>query len=164
MLGRRAIPPLRVAPPRRFFGGRRGPKKAMATHSQQQAPGVSDLVARLVDGLGELLAQHVALARLELGEEVQALARVLGRVALVTPLLIVGYAMLCLALAFALSPWLGVPGAVALVGVANLAGGGLGLLSVSKTLKRPHLSQTSSAARESAAVLVAEAREVSGVH
>ncbi len=136
----------------------------MTKHAQAQAPGVSDLMARLVDGLGELLAQHVALLRLELRDEAHGVARVFGTVALVVPLLIVGYAMLCFAVAFALAPGLGVPGAVALVGAANVVAGGLGLWGVRRTLQRRHLPQTSEAARESAAVLVAEAREVRGVH
>jgi len=130
----------------------------------KEAPGVTDLVARLVDGLGELLAQHVALARLELGDEVQAVSRVLGTVALVTPLLAVGYALLCLALALALSPWLSLPGGVALVGAANLLGGGLGLWAVRRTLRRPRLAGTQEALRESTTELLAEVREVRGVH
>jgi len=129
-----------------------------------QTPGVSDLMARLVDGLGELLSQHLALARLELRDEAHGVARVFGTLALVVPLLVVGYAMLCFAVAFALSPRLGVPGAVALVGAANVLAGGVGLLGVRRTLERPHLPQTSEAVRESAAALVAEAREVRGVH
>ena len=136
----------------------------MRKHTQAEAPAVADLVARMVDGLGELLTQHVALARLEVGEEVQAVARVAGTVALVTPLLVVGYAMLCLALAFALSPLLGLAGAVAVVGAANLLAGGAGLWAVRNTLRRPHLEETAQAVRQSASVLVAEAREVTGVH
>src|SRR5208282_2899038 len=95
-----------------FFFRRRGPCLATQKHTKE-APGVTDLVARLVDGLGELLAQHVALARLELGDEVQAVSRVLGTVALVTPLLAVGYALLCLALALPIAPWPSLPGGVA---------------------------------------------------
>ncbi len=137
----------------------------MATRKHTDAtPRVTDLVARLVDGLGELLAQHVALARLELGDEVRSVSGVLATLALVTPLLVVGYALLCLALAFALSGWLSLPGAVALVGAANLLGGGLGLLAVRRTLKRPHLSETTETLRESTTALLSEVREVRGVH
>ena len=136
----------------------------MRKHVQAESPGLSDLMARLVDGLGELLAQHVALARLELRDEAHAVARVFGTVALVVPLLVVGYAMMCFAVAFALATRLGVPGAVALVGAANLVVGGLALVGVRRTLQRPHLPQTSEAVRESAAALAAEAREVRGVH
>ena len=48
------------------------------TDVPEQASGVTDLVARLVDGLGQLLAQHVELARLELVEESRSLGRTLG--------------------------------------------------------------------------------------
>jgi len=136
----------------------------MRKHAHAQAPGVGDLMARLVDGLGELISQHVALARLELRDEAHGVARVFGMLALVVPLLLVGYAMMCFSVAFALSTRLGVPGAVALIGGANLLAGALGLLGVRRTLQRPHLPQTSEAVRESATALVAEAREVRGVH
>ena len=136
----------------------------MTRQADNEAPGVSDLMARLVDGVGELLAQHVALARLEVGDELHSVARVLGTLAVVTPAVVVGYAMLCLALAFTLVPLLSLPGAVALVGAANLVGGGLALWSVRKTLQRQPLQQTAQAVRESASLLATEAREVSGVH
>ncbi len=136
----------------------------MRKQTQAETPGVSDLVGRLVDGLGELLAQHVALARVEVGEEVQSVARVAGTVALVTPLLVVGYALLCLALAFALSPLVGLAVALALVGAANLLAGGIGLWAVRNTLRRPRLEETAQAVRESASMLLAETREVTGVH
>jgi uncharacterized membrane protein YqjE len=136
----------------------------MSREVEVQAPGVTDLVGRLVDGLGQLLAQHVALARLELGEEARGLSRALGTVALFIPLLVVGYAMLCFGLAFALARWLTVPGAVLLVGAANLLLGGVGLWTVRKAFARPLLQDTTAAVRESAQVLKVEAREVRGVH
>jgi uncharacterized membrane protein YqjE len=137
----------------------------MKREAPAQAPGVTDLVGRLVDGLGQLLAQHVALARLELGEEARGLSRALGTLALFTPLLVVGYAMLCFGLAFALARWLSVPGAVLLVGAANLLVGGVGLWTVRKAFARPVLQDTTAAVRESAQALQAgPRREVSGVH
>jgi hypothetical protein len=126
---------------------------------------MTELVARLVDGIGQLLAQHVALARLELSEEARTVGRAVGTMALFVPLLIVGYAMLCLGIAFALSPFLSVPGAVLLVGLVNLVGGGVALFRIYRTLKRPVLEESAEAVRESARALAAEARgEVPGVH
>jgi uncharacterized membrane protein YqjE len=137
----------------------------MKRDAPEQAAGVTDLVGRLVDGLGQLLAQHVALARLELSEEARSLSRALGTLALFTPLLVVGYAMLCFGLAFALARWLSVPGAVLLVGAANLVAGGVGLWTVRRAFLRPMLQDTTAAMRESAQALQAEAhREVRGVH
>jgi len=130
-----------------------------------QSAGVTDLVGRLVDGLGQLLGQHVALARLELGEEARTLGRTLGTLALFTPLLVVGYAMLCFGVAFALAPWLSLPGAVLLVGTVNLLAGGVGLWTVRKAFGRPMLPDTTAAVQESAQALQVEAhREVGGVH
>ena len=126
---------------------------------------MTDLVGRLVDGLGQLLAQHVALARLEFSEETRGLGRALGTLALFIPLLVVGYAMLCFGVAFALAGWLSLPGAVLLVGAANLLGGGVGLWTLRKAFARPVLQDTTAAVRESAQALRSESRrEVSGVH
>ena len=131
----------------------------------EQPAGVTDLVAKLVDGLGQLIAQHVALARIELGEEARSVSRSLGTLAVFTPLLVVGYAMVCFGVAFALSPLLSMPGAVLLVGAVNLVVGGIGLFRVIQVLKRPHLEDSTAAARESTHLLATEARvEVGGVH
>ncbi len=138
----------------------------MTKREQEQPPGVTDLVARLVDGLGQLIAQHVTLARIELGEEARSVSRTLGTMALFTPLVVVGYAMLCFGVAFAMVPLLSMTGAVLLVGGANLVAGGVGLWRVIQVLKRPHLGDTAAAVRESTTQLLAtEAqREVRGVH
>ena len=130
-----------------------------------ERPGMTELVARLVDGIGQLLAQHVALARIELSEEAHSVGRALGTMALFVPLLVVGYAMLCFGLAFALSGLLSVPLAVLLVGLANFVAGGVALWRVYRTLKRPALEESTAAARESARALAAEVRgEAPGVH
>jgi hypothetical protein len=137
----------------------------MARDVPAPTAGVTDLVGRLVDGLGELLSQHLALARLEFGEETRGLGRAIGTVALFVPLLVVGYAMLCFGLAFALAHWLSLPGAVLLVGAVNLVLGGVGLWTARKAFVRPVLQDTTAAVRESAQALRVETRrEVSGVH
>lgn len=138
----------------------------MGTKRREDEPaGVTDLVARLVEGFGQLLSQHVALARIELGEEARGLGRSLAQLLLFAVFVLLGYAMLCLALAFALGPWLTMAGAVAAVGGLNFFGGALGLWSLRKILDRPMLEQTLAAAQESAQSLAAEAhREVGGVH
>jgi uncharacterized membrane protein YqjE len=137
----------------------------MKQDAPQQPPGVTDLVAKLVDGLGQLIAQHVTLARIELGEEARSVSRSLGTLAVFTPLLVVGYAMLCFGVAFALSPVLSMPGAVLLVGAVNLVVGGIGLWRVIRVLKRPHLEDSAAAVRESTRLLATEAGvEVGGVH
>lgn len=137
----------------------------MMKREQEASPGIADLVARLVDGLGQLITQHVELARVELGEELGSVSRTLGTMALFTPLVVVGYAMLCFGVAFALAPFLSMPGAVLLVGGANLVAGGIGLWRVIQVLKRPHLEDTAAAVRESSELLAGEVRrEVRGVH
>lgn len=138
----------------------------MVRHRKQgERPGVADLVSRLVDGLGQLLAQHIALARIELGEEARSVGRALGTMAVFVPLLLVGYGMLCFALAFAMSTLLTVPGAVALVGGVNLLAGAAGLWRARSALRRPALQNTTEAVRESAHALAAQAKgEAPGVH
>jgi uncharacterized membrane protein YqjE len=137
----------------------------MRNDEQERPPGVTDLVARLVDGLGQLLSQHVALARLELGEEARSVSHALGTLALFTPMLVVGYAMVCFGVAFVLARWVALPWAVLLVAAVNLAVGGVGVFNVRKALKRPRLEETTASMRESAQLLAVEGeREVSGVH
>jgi uncharacterized membrane protein YqjE len=131
----------------------------------EQTAGVTDLVARLVEGFGQLLSQHVALARIEIGEEARTIGISLGKLALFGVFLLLGYAMLCFALAFALAPWLSMAGAVAAVGGLNLVAGGVGLWTLRTLLQRPLLEDSLAAAQESAQLLASEAhREVGGVH
>jgi uncharacterized membrane protein YqjE len=126
---------------------------------ETQAPGVTDLVGRLVDDLGQLISQHVALARLELGEEARSMGRVATSVALVVPLFLVGYALLCFGVALALDDVMGLTAAVFLVGGVNILIGLVALLVARQALKRQHLPGIGTEVRKSAQLLVTQASE-----
>lgn len=88
----------------------------------------------LFDGLGELLVEHLRLAKLELKDDARYLGVRLGVIALLAPLVLVGYGFLCVAGALALTPRLGAPLAFCLVGAVNLLGGGLGVAAAARQL------------------------------
>src|SRR3954471_11658706 len=96
----------------------------MAGNAVEQ--GIAAQVARIADGLSRLVSQHVALLRLELAEDAKAVGISVGTIAALAPFVLVGYALLCASVAWAVSPWVGVAGGLAIVGGVNVAGGGGG--------------------------------------
>jgi hypothetical protein len=108
-------------------------------HVSTHRPGTAELLAQLAHELGNLVSQHIALAKLELGETARRTGLGVAQIAACAPLVLVGYAFLNAALALALGPWLSVPGAVALVGLLNVAGGVLGVVLAARSLRRPPL-------------------------
>lgn len=107
----------------------------MHVGSEQTDRGVAALVGRMADGFSRLVTQHLQLARVELAEDAKALGLDMASIAVFVPFLLVGYAFVCGALAAVLAPWTGWAGALALVGAANLVGGGLGILRAVKRMK-----------------------------
>jgi uncharacterized membrane protein YqjE len=88
-------------------------------------------VRRLADALSRLVREHFDLARAELKADAGRLGRDAAVAAVGLPFLGAGFFLLQLALAALVARALGVPGALAVVGAANLAlGGGLALLAV----------------------------------
>jgi uncharacterized membrane protein YqjE len=81
----------------------------MAPKTAAQPPPVKDSFQRLVDGLQTLFREHLALARLELRDDVKRIGRDLLFSAAGVPLLLVGYVLLMvsagLALALVLQAW-----------------------------------------------------------
>lgn len=121
--------------------------------------GITALIGRMADGFSRLVTQHIALARLELAEDARQMGVGLGRIAAFLPFVLTGYALLCGALALVLARWVGVAGGLALVGAANVLGGGLGLsraLRQMRSVKVMHGTQEE--LNRSAAALSAPAR------
>lgn len=118
--------------------------------------GLPALLGRVADAMGRLVTQHLTLARLELAEDARQLGQSLGRIALFVPFLVVGYAFLCGALAAVLSRWLGIWGALAVMGGVNLVGGGIGILhGVSQLRQKRVMPGTQNELNRSATVLSA---------
>jgi len=97
----------------------------------------------LVDSFSELVAQHVRLARVELADDAKYIGVRVGVIALLAPLILVGYGSLCVALAFALQRVMPFDVAFLLVGLLNLAIGAVGILKAVKQLQaRPVLEES----------------------
>lgn len=85
--------------------------------------GIAAQVARIADGLSRLVSEHLNLLRLELAQDAKAVGTSVGTIAALAPFVLVGYTLLCASLAWAVSPWVGVAGGLAIVGGVNVAGG-----------------------------------------
>src|SRR5512140_3861290 len=105
--------------------------------------GIPHLVANVADGFSRLFSQHLALARTELQQDAKAMAADVGLIAAFAPFVLVGYALLCVALGAFLARWLGLAGGLAAVGGANVLGGALGIAAAIRRLKRRELLEGS---------------------
>jgi hypothetical protein len=85
------------------------------------------LVRDVVDDMGTLVAGHVRLARAELAADARGLGRRVAVVALGASLLLVGYALACVAAALALAHVFGAPLAFLAVGGVHIVGAGVAL-------------------------------------
>lgn len=111
--------------------------------SREEDRGLTSLISRLADSMAKLVSQHITLARLELAEDAKTVGREAGKIAAFVPFVLLGYALLCVALSFVLSRWLGHAGGFAVVGAVNLLGGALGAFSAAKRLQgRKMLDET----------------------
>jgi len=115
------------------------------------------LARNLVEDLGTLVVGHLRLARAELAADARAYGRRAAFVGVATALLLVGYALACVATSLALAPRLGAPLAFVVVGGVHLVGAGvcLGLLLRRATV--PALGESLSALDRTVATLSAGA-------
>jgi hypothetical protein len=105
-------------------------------------PGTTELLQQLAGELGHLLAQHIALAKVELGASARRTGLGVAQIAACAPLVLVGYAFLNGALALALVRWLSPAAAVAVVGLLNVGAGCLGVLLAARAFRRPMLDDS----------------------
>src|SRR5437764_13424985 len=82
-----------------------------------------DALQRLLDGLQTFIREHLALARVEMKQDLRAMGKDLAVGAAGVPALGAGYLLLMVALALLLSRWLPSWAAFRLVAVVNLAAG-----------------------------------------
>ena len=83
-----------------------------------------DALHRLLDALQTLIREHLALARVELKQDLRTMGRDLATGAAGVPLLAVGFLLLMFAIASLLSIWLPAWAAFGIVALVNLAAGG----------------------------------------
>ncbi len=93
--------------------------------TQTEAPSLSEAFGRLTDGIQRLIRDHLALVRTELRQDLKAAGRDVALALLGVPSLLLGYALLMVAIAFVLVPFTGNAGAFAIVGAVNLLAGGV---------------------------------------
>ncbi|HET9754243.1 MAG TPA: phage holin family protein [Myxococcales bacterium] len=84
-----------------------------------------DAFQRLIDGLQTLVREHMALARVELKEDLRGMGRDVLAGAAGVPALAAGYLLLMIALGYLLAVWLPSWAAFGIVALANLGIGGL---------------------------------------
>ncbi|HEY1333229.1 MAG TPA: phage holin family protein [Myxococcaceae bacterium] len=113
-----------------------------AGNTPEHRPRTTELLVQLVGDLGNLVSQHIALAKLELGETASRIGLGVGQIAACAPLVLVGYAFLNAALALWLGRWLSLPGAVGLVGLLNVVGGTVGIVLAARSFRRPPLDDS----------------------
>ena len=97
---------------------------------------------QLAGELSNLVSQHIALAKLELGETAKRTGLGVAQIAAFAPLILVGYGFLNAALALLLGRWIPLAGAVALVGLLNVVAGLLGVGLAARSFRRPVLDDS----------------------
>ena len=97
---------------------------------------------QLAGELSNLVSQHIALAKLELGETAKRTGLGVAQIAAFAPLILVGYGFLNAALALLLGRWVPLAGAVALVGLLNVVAGLLGVGLAARSFRRPVLDDS----------------------
>ena len=114
---------------------RRPVEEAMPSVTKSESNGkIAVLLTNIADGLGRLVSEHIALARMELKEDAAALAKALRLTVTFFALVLIGYVFLCSALVAVLAAEsMSLAAALAIVGGGNLL---LGAIGASLTLRR----------------------------
>jgi uncharacterized membrane protein YqjE len=89
------------------------------------APPTLDALQRLIDGLQTLMREHIALARVELKQDLRETGRDLAVSAAGVPALAAGYLLFMAAIAFLLATWMPQWAAFGIVALVNLGTGSI---------------------------------------
>jgi uncharacterized membrane protein len=112
-------------------------------HDKESSEGIVALIKETADGFGQLIADHIKLARLELVVDLKTQGRRVAAMALIIPLIFLGYGLICVALSLVLSRSMGLPAALFLVGGVHVAAGAIGVAIAVAKLKRANIMQES---------------------
>jgi multidrug transporter EmrE-like cation transporter len=110
---------------------------------EQQSDGIVTLLKETADRFGHLISVHLKLTRLELLADIKAYGQRVAILAAFIPFVFLGYALVCLGLAVELSRWLGLGGALFLVGGVHLFGAAAATLLAIRKLQGMHLMHES---------------------
>ncbi len=105
-------------------------------YKDQASESILALIKETADGFGHLLADHIKLARLELVADVKNYGRQVALIALIVPILLIGYAIVCLGLAALLAPLIGHAGGLLVVGGAHVVVGAVAIMVAVGRLRR----------------------------
>jgi len=136
----------------------------MSRQAGHDAPdGVVGLLKETADGLGQLIADHIKLARLELTADARSYGQGMATLVIATLVLVLGYTFAWVAIALALGRLWGAPIAFAAVGVLHLVAGGIAVSSAVKRMKNTRLMRESAneASRSVSALARPLEREIS---
>lgn len=116
---------------------------------------LSTQILELVDAFSDLVAQHVRLAKMELAEDAKFMGARMALIAVFAPLILVGYGFLCVGAALALARVMPTELSFVIVGVLNLAIGGVGIAIAGKQLSQRKVLDATSSELESTRTAVA---------
>jgi uncharacterized membrane protein YqjE len=136
------------------------PGNSKAAHGNGAGHGIAGSISNLAEGLSNLVAQHLQLARLEVTADAKAIGLELAKMVIYLPFVLVGYAVLCVAAAVALHRWVSLDVALLVVGLANVCGGALGLYLAANKLKTKKVLEGSLDELGSSAALFASSAPV----
>jgi hypothetical protein len=112
----------------------------MSRQAGQDGPdGVVGLLRETVDGLGQLIADHIKLARLEMAADARSYGQGVATIVVAGFVLALGYGFAWLAIGLAVARFCGAPIAFGGVAALHLIAGGVALSSAVKRMKRPAL-------------------------
>src|SRR6187397_1749216 len=103
--------------------------------------GIITLVKEAASDFGQLVADHIRLARVEMTADAKSYARDLGMVAVGAFILAAGYGLACIAGGLALATIIGGPLAFAALALLHLIVGGIAVGLMVRKMKRSQLMQ-----------------------
>ena len=107
----------------------------------ESSDGIISLVKETASGLGQLVADHIRLARLEMTADAKSYARDVGMMLVGGFILAVGYGLGCIAAGAALARVIGAPFAFLALALLHLAVGVIALVVIARRMKRIQLMQ-----------------------
>lgn len=116
----------------------------MSRQTGQDAPdGVVGLLRETADGLGQLIADHIKLARLELTADARSYTQGVATLLVAAVVVVLGYAFGWLAAGLALARLWGAPIAFGGIAALHLIAGAVAVSSATKRMKKTHLMRDS---------------------
>src|SRR5262245_54146178 len=113
----------------------------MADERGEHEDGIIALVKETASGLGQLVADHIRLARLEMTVDAKSYLRDLGMLVIAAVILAVGYGLACIAAGTALARVMGAPLAFVSLALLHLIAGAIALGLAIRKMKGLQLMQ-----------------------